>query len=156
MAPRNFSLSIFVILLAAAVMSFGSGCASLKLLTLSKQERLMLNSFRQQIHETVSDPTRAQQLIDLGENLSIELHDYLDKMAMVVKKYNKATADYDTTPEKLNAYFLELNSNRRDMREILLRAHVQVVQLTTESEWAKLTSRKKTLLDFMEKHPELF
>lgn len=153
---RNLTLSAFVLLLVAAVVCYGSGCASLKRLTYSKQERLMFDSFRSQVHEAVSDPLRAEQLIELGENLAVELNDYFKKMAKMVKKCLRANADYDAPPEQLTSNFLALDEHRRKMRETLLRAHAQSVMLTTDSEWRRLSSRKNTLQDFIEKHPELF
>lgn len=156
MGIRNRILSAFVLLLIAAVVCYGSGCASLKRLALSKHEKSMLDSFRKQVHESVSDPLRAEQLIEVGENVAGAWHDYLKIMARMVKKCAKINADYDTTPEQLASCFLTLDKHRRNMRETLLQAHAQALMLTTESEWRDLSNRKNSLKDFLAKHPELF
>lgn len=156
MGKKKVTLSACVLLLAAAVVCYGSGCASLKRLTFSKHEKSMFDSFRKQVHETVSDPVRAEQVVEVGEDVATELHDYFDKMAKIVKKCIKANADYDTTPDELASYFQKLDEHRRQIRGILLQAHAQIAMLTTESEWRALTNRKNSLKDFLEKHPELF
>lgn len=156
MDKSKFTYSTIVLLLVAAVVCYGSGCASLKRLTLGKHEKSMLDSFRREVHETVSDPVRAEKLVEVGEDMAMELHDYFNDMAKLVKKCLKANADYDTTPEELASYFQRLDEHRRRMRETLLQAHAQGAMLMTESEWRSLTNRKNSLKDFLEKHPELF
>ena len=86
MDKSRFASSAIVLLLVAAVVCYGSGCASIKRFTLSKHEKSMLESFEKLIYETVSDPVRAEHLIELGEDVAMALHDYLNKMAKMVKK----------------------------------------------------------------------
>lgn len=157
MGKKKLPLSAFVLFfLVAATVCYGSGCASLKRLILSKHEKSMFDSFRKQVQESVSNPLRAEQLIEVGENMVMALHDYFNKMSKLVKKCNKVNADYDTTPAQLSYYFLALEEHRKNMREAILQAHAQAVMLTTESEWKTLLKRNNSLKDFVEKHPELF
>ena len=156
MEKKSRKVSLVVLFFVAALVCCGGGCASLKRLTLTESEKLMLDSFRRQVHESVPDPLRAEQLIEVGEDVAMALHDYFSKMAKMVKKVNKTNADYDTTPEQLSSYFLTIDTYRRNMRKTLLQAHVQALMLTSESEWRALSNRKNSLKDFIEKHPELF
>lgn len=156
MNQKKAPLSAFVLMLVAAMVGYGSGCASLKGLMLSNHEKSMFDSFRNQVQESVSDPVRAEQLTAVGENVVMELHDYFNKISKLVKKCNKIYADYDTPPEQLADYFMTLEKHRKNMREALLNAHAQAVTLSTDSEWKALFKRNNSLKDFVEKHPELF
>jgi hypothetical protein len=156
MEKRTRNIWLLVVFWVAAVVCCGGGCASLKRMTLSEHEKSMLDSFHRQVHDSVSDPVRAEQLIEVGDDVAMALHDYFNKMAKMVKKVSKANADYDTTPEQLASYFLTLDKYRRNIRKTLLQANAQALALTTESEWRALSNRKNSLKDFLEKHPELF
>lgn len=156
MGKKKVTLSACVFLLVATVVCYGFGCASLKRLTLSKHEKSMLDSFRKQVHETVPDPVRAEQVVAVGEDVTTELHDYFEKMGKIMKKCIKANADYDTTPDELASYFRALDENRRKIRKTLLKAQARITTLTTEQEWRALSNRKNSLKEFLEKHPDLF
>jgi hypothetical protein len=156
MRKRKSILSGFLILFIAAGVINGNGCSSIKRLTFTKQEKLIFDSFRKQVNESVADPVRAEELIEVGEDLALELHDYIEELTKMAQKCIKANADFDATPEQLESCYKALNDYRREKRETVLSAYSQTRSLTTPAEWQALSSRKNTLRDLMEKYPGLF
>jgi len=156
MRNRKRIVSGIMLLLIVSAVCYGVGCASIKRLTFTKQEKLMFESFRKDVNKSVADPVRAEQLIELGEDLALELHDYFEKLAKMTKRCMKANADYDTTPEQMESNFKALDDYRRKMRETVLSAFSQSLALTTPAEWQALSSRKNSIRDLMDKHPGLF
>jgi len=156
MRKRKRIVSGVMLLLIAGTVCYGVGCASIRRLTFSKQEKLMFDSFRKEVHKSVADPVRAEKLIEVGEDLALELHDYFGKLAKMTKRCMKANADYDITPEQMESNYKALDDYRRKMRETVLSALSRSLALTTPAEWQALSSRKNSLRDLMEKHPGLF
>jgi len=156
MNTRKRILSGLALFLAAITLWPISACTTFRKLTLSKQEKIMFESFRNQVHESVADPVRAEQLIDVGENLAFKLHDYLTRLSKAAKKCKAANADFDTTPEQLEACYRKMDDYRRDMRETVLSARSQAVSLATAAEWRALSNRQNSLRDFLEQAPGLF
>ena len=144
------------VLLAVAAIWHLSGCTSMRMLMLSKQEKIMFESFRKQVRETVDDPERAEQLIEIGEDLSFQLHDYTNKLSKMATHCKDTNADYDATPEQLESCYRTLDDHRRSLRKIILQSRSQAVALTTAAEWEALSSRKNSMQDLMEQAPGLF
>jgi hypothetical protein len=141
-----------VVILAIFSFILGS-CASQEARLLKKQQQNVLQSYRQQVINSIDDPERARELIRIGEDLYQQIRndtEILLKMAEDLKDLNGA---YDTTREELETAFHTLNSHRKEMREKILAARNEALPLTTPEEWQALMSRQGTLLDLIQQNP---
>lgn len=146
----------YILSVAVVMVCQSSGCTSLQMLTFNNQEKIMFESYRENVMEIVDDPGRADQLIEIGEDLALALHAYADQLTRLAKKVIKANVDYDIAPEELLRHYQAFDACRRNMRESVMQARRKTVALTTEKEWQRLYNRKNSLREMLEQKPGLF
>lgn len=129
------------------------GCASQQARLLKKRQEDVLKSYRIQVANTFDDPERADQLINVAEDLYLQLRNDTKVLLEITEELKKLNGAYDTTREELEAVLQDLNSHRRKMRETIMAARAGALSLTTPEEWQELMDRRGTLLEFIGETP---
>ena len=135
------------------VFFLAEGCASQKSKILKKKQQDVLESYRLQVSETVEEPERAEKLITLGKDLYQQLRQDTKVLQKLFDNLETLNKNYDTEREELQAAYLAINNHRQKMRETILTARINALQLTTTEEWQELMSRRRTLMDFIQESP---
>ncbi len=118
--------------------------------------REMVVSYRLAVADIVNDPTRAEALVRLGDDLARELETALRVRHQLEKELVELYRDYSAKRPALEAAQEAVRHQQRHIRRMLLETRAAAVELTTPEEWALLTRRPDALMQWFQRHPEYF
>jgi hypothetical protein len=142
-------------MLFSAVLLVTGGCTAKRTYLLKKKQKDVFKAYREFVTESIDDPERAEQLIDLGEDLYRHMKRDTATLLELVDDLDSLNKGYDTTREELEAGFKAINDLRIQLREKILAARIKAEALTSPEEWQELMSRNRTLMDLIQETPGL-
>jgi hypothetical protein len=93
---------------------------------------------RTAIDKYVEDETRADELLDLLEEVEGVLAEYNSGFEDLVQDFREAYTDYGSTREELESLMEDIKASTRETRSRVLDLHFRMRDLTTEDEWKKI------------------
>ncbi len=112
-----------------------------------------IGTLRSNIKETIADPDKADDLLELAAGMESELIE-LDRTARrYYERLAALDADYEATQEDFHRAIDEYNQERVKLREQLLEHRFGMRDLVTAEEWEDLADLDQTLLESWQREP---
>ena len=119
----------------AIVLSLAVGC---KHETPPQQAQQEFHYYQQRIREVIKDPDRAQQMIELTDDLQRQVNQLRVQLANSRAELAAMDANYNTTRAEFEAVFRQQDADRQVLIDKAISARAQMSKLLTESEWKSL------------------
>ena len=94
-----------------------------------------METLREQVRETVSDPARAEDMVATVDRIDQLLVDIGAAVGEAARRERLLFRDYDSTPQDYEALFSETLGKRRELQEATLDAHLDFKEKATAEEW---------------------
>ncbi|HEX4797248.1 MAG TPA: hypothetical protein VH370_25870 [Humisphaera sp.] len=119
----------------AAILSLAVGC---KHETPPQQAQQEFHDYQERIREVIKDPDRAQQMIELTDDLQRQVNQLRVQLANSRAELAAMDANYNTTRAEFEAVFRQQDADRQVLIDKAISARAQMSKLLTESEWKSL------------------
>ena len=125
--------------------------------SLQKASDAVFGSYHEAVSATVADVGRAEALHRLGSEVEVRLRQEARTLAGLHRRLAELNAHYDTPRGELEAYLAAIRGRRQAIRDLLVAARAEAIDLATPSEWVELQQRRQhTLIDWFGDAPERF
>ncbi len=101
---------------------------------------------RQEIMNIVSDPDRAEQAVELSNDLRAIFAEGMDHAERSLREFHALNLDYDTTEAELKIFFKKFNVETLARQQKALEIDNRMKAVVTPAEWDELNSVRKDLI----------
>ena len=137
-------MKVLYILIGAACLA---GCSSPETPQVeANQDRI--EDVIERIDKTVADADRAGQMRQIVTKLDRQLKAHETSLNAKRDAIIKASADYATTRQDLEALYAEASSETREMMGQIKNAHFAMKELASPKEWKTISGGRKHLIEF--------
>lgn len=119
------------LLLSLAIALLLSSCAN-RGMAPEDVEQQAFNDFRNEIHETISDPKRAGQAVQLMDQLSADLHYFAERYAELRAEARELHVNYDSTRPQFESLFSKGDAEIRANQLRVRKSHSALLAIMTE------------------------
>ncbi len=107
----------------------------------------MTEQFRQEILNTVTDPSRAEKAAKLADQLRQLFVDAEKQFNKDFDTFRSLNANYDARETAFQGFFMNMNNQARARQKRVLEIHAKMQKVLTAEEWEQLEDARKKALN---------